>query len=236
MKHSTEFDEIVVFGSRGHTMMILTGLNALWNGRVHVRAVIDDEQNGGTHPLLGVPVISSDDRLAHYPDLPVLVTPGSPALREKVISRLSQEGATLATTSMHGQPLVDPSVHFGAGAIVGPYTRLGPNVRIGTGAQILSTIIAHDVEIGDFSTVSVHSSVMGHVVIGKGVNVAPNAMIANGTRDRPLHIGDGAIIGVGAVIARDVPAGARMVGNPAMTVERWKALNRLLDEQADATH
>ena len=66
--------------------------------------------------------------------------------------------------------------------------------------------------------------------IGSGVNIAPHAVIGNGTPDRPLRIGDGAIIGVGAVVTRDVPAGARMIGNPAMPVERWKTLNRLLDQ------
>ncbi|MFD2842354.1 hypothetical protein [Paracoccus cavernae] len=54
-------------------------------------------------------------------------------------------------------------------------------------------------------------------------------MIGNGTRERPLMIGDGAVIGVGAVVVRDVESGAKMVGNPAMTVERWKKFSRLLD-------
>ena len=72
---------------------------------------------------------------------------------------------------------------------------------------------------------------MGHVIIGRGVTIAPNAVIGNGTRDRPLRIGDWAVIGIGAVVVRDVEPGARMIGNPAMTVDRWKAFSRWLDTQ-----
>ncbi|QRZ14928.1 acetyltransferase [Paracoccus methylovorus] len=229
MKSTTEFNKITVFGARGHSLMILRGLQEYWRGRVKVRALIDDVDNGHTHPGLGIPVISSDQRLSDYPDLPVLVTPGSGSLRAQVIARLAGEGATLATAICPDQVHVDPEVTYGFGSIVTAHTRLGPAVRIGDGAQVLATMIAHDVEIGAFSNLNVHSSVLGHVIIGREVNIAPYAVIGNGTRERPLRIGDGAVIGVGAVVVRDVPEGARMVGNPAMSVERWKALNRLID-------
>ena len=48
------------------------------------------------------------------------------------------------------------------------------------------------------------------VVIEDDVWVGPNATILKGVR-----IGAGAIIEPGALITRDVPAGARMIGNPA---------------------
>lgn len=229
MKSTTEFDEITVFGARGHSLMILRGMEEYWLGRVRVRALIDDIDSGHTHPDLGIPVISSDQRLSDYPDLPVLVTPGSTSLRGQVIARLAGEGAALATAICPDQPHVDPAAAYGPGCLVTPYTRIGPGVRIGEGAQVLATMIAHDVEIGACSNLNAHSSVLGHVIIGREVNVAPYAVIGNGTPDRPLRIGDGAVIGVGAVVVRDVPEGGRMVGNPAMSVERWKALNRLID-------
>ncbi len=229
MKSTTEFHEIAVFGAHGHSVMVLQGLEDLWRGRVRVRALIDDLSHGFQHPALGVPVISSDERLARFPDLPVLVTVYAPALRARVFARLAAEGAVLATVPGAPGTHVDPGVVYGPGSIVAPHTRLGPAVRIGTGGFVMAELVAHDVEIGDFTTLGPYCTVLGHAVIGRDVNIAPRAIIGNGTADRPLRIGDGAVIGVGAVVARDVPAGARMVGNPAMTVERWRALNRLLD-------
>lgn len=231
MKATTELGEIAVFGAHGHSVMILRGMEEHWQGRVRARVLIDDIENGFVHPGLNIPVISSVDRLRDYPDLPVLVTPGSSALRAETCARLAAEGATLFTASCPGQLHVDPGVDYGAGCLVAPRVRLGPDVRIGEGAQVLSVLIAHDIEIGAYSTLNSNTSVMGHVIIGRGVTIAPNAVIGNGTRDRPLRIGDWAVIGIGAVVVRDVEPGARMVGNPAMTVERWKAFSRWLDTQ-----
>jgi serine acetyltransferase len=76
--------------------------------------------------------------------------------------------------------------------------------------------------------IGVDVTICGHVEIGDDVNIAPRAVVGNGRPGRPLRIGAGAVLGVGAVVTRDVPAGARMVGNPAMTLQEWARLRRLL--------
>ncbi|RJL03310.1 acetyltransferase [Paracoccus siganidrum] len=228
MKSTTEFDEITVFGARGHSLMILRNMEEYWRGRVRIRALIDDIENGFSHPGLGVPVISSATRLRDYADLPVLLTVTSTSLRKRVAAQLADEGATLATAICPERPLVDPVVDYGAGCVCLPTTRIGPDVRIGAGTIVLSSLIAHDVEIGDFSTLAGESFVSGHVKIGAQVNIAPRAVISNGRRTRPLRIGDGAEIGTGAVVVRDVASGERLIGNPAMPIRNWVKLQRLL--------
>lgn len=228
MKSTTEFNEITVFGARGHTLMILRGLEQQWQGRVRIRALIDDIENGFEHPILGVPVISSSDRLRDHADRPVLLTVSNPALRRKVAGELSAAGATLATVAWPGLPHVDPDVRYGAGALVMPWTRIGPAVDIRAGAMVLGAAIAHDVCIGAFSTLAFDTMVAGHVRIGETVNIAPRGSIANGTRSRWLQIGDGAEIGTGAVIVGHVAARARMIGNPAMPLRDWVRLRSLL--------
>jgi acetyltransferase-like isoleucine patch superfamily enzyme len=52
------------------------------------------------------------------------------------------------------------------------------------------------------------------VRIGNDVWIGPNATILKG-----VCIGDGAFIEPGSVVTRDVPAGARVLGNPAEVVE-----------------
>lgn len=229
MRSTSEFDEITVFGARGHSLLILRAMQEHWQGRVSIRALVDDVENGFIHPSLDIPVISSCARLHDYADIPVMLTPASAALRRDTALRLAEEGAILATAHCYGMPHVDPAVTYGPGCVVAPMARLGANIVVGAGAQVLCDLVAHDVVIGAYSTLNATVSVLGHVIIGEGVNIAPNAVIGNGTRERPLMIGDGAVIGVGAVVVRDVESGAKMVGNPAMTVERWKKFSRLLD-------
>lgn len=231
MKATTEFSEITVFGARGHSLMILRGLEEHWQSRIRIRALIDDIENGFHHPGLGIPVISSQERLRDHADLPVLLTVSDPGLRRRVAARLESEGATLATAVFPDQRHVDPHVHFGPGTVCMPWTRIGPSVSTGTCAIILATIVAHDVQIGDFSTLAGEACILGHVQIGREVNIAPRAVIANGTRKRWLKVGDGAEIGVGAVVVGDVSPGMRLIGNPAMPLRDWVRLRRLSRRQ-----
>lgn len=60
-----------------------------------------------------------------------------------------------------------------------------------------------------------HGEVLRPVVIGRGVWLGFRSMVCPGVR-----IGDGAVVGMGAVVSRDVPAGATMVGNPAVEIDR----------------
>ncbi|HYG33709.1 MAG TPA: hypothetical protein VEC99_02930, partial [Clostridia bacterium] len=57
--------------------------------------------------------------------------------------------------------------------------------------------------------------VSGFVQLGRSCYVGAGAMI----RQR-LQIGDGALVGIGAVVLRDVPAEMTVVGNPARPLVR----------------
>lgn len=228
MKATTQFDEITVFGARGHSLMILRGLDQAWHCRVRIRALVDDIENGFDHPSLGVPVISSATRLRDHAATPVLLTVTNPALRRRVAGNLVKEGATLATAAFPGAPHVDPDVQFGPGSVCMPWTRIGPAVTVGACAILLASTIGHDVEIGAFATLAGEAFVSGHVRIGDDVNIAPRAVISNGTRRRMLEIGAGAEIGTGAAVTGSVAPGARMIGNPAMPIRDWVRLRRLL--------
>jgi acetyltransferase-like isoleucine patch superfamily enzyme len=52
------------------------------------------------------------------------------------------------------------------------------------------------------------------VIIGNDVWIGPNATILKG-----VCIGDGAIVEPGALVVHDIPAGARVIGNPARAIE-----------------
>ena len=78
----------------------------------------------------------------------------------------------------------------------------------------LYSYVAHDCVIGDFVTFAPGVKCNGNVFIEDHSCIGTGAMLLPGTHDAPLVIGRGAVVGIGAVVTRSVPAGATVVGNP----------------------
>lgn len=85
------------------------------------------------------------------------------------------------------------------------------NTFIGEGVKIDNLVhIAHGAQIGSNSLIIANAMVGGSAVIGKNVWVAPSASVIN-----KIKIGDDAVIGIGAVVIKDVEDATTVVGNPA---------------------
>lgn len=84
------------------------------------------------------------------------------------------------------------------------------STHIGRNAKVDNLVhIAHGVEIGENTLVIANAMVAGSVKLGKNVWVAPSASILN-----QKTVSDNAIIGMGAVVIKDVKPGEVIVGNP----------------------
>lgn len=102
------------------------------------------------------------------------------------------------------------------GAIFCPFTMVTSNVKIGKffHANIYS-YVAHDCIIGDYVTFAPNVHCNGGVIIEDGAYLGTGVIIKQGTQDRPIVIGQGAVCGMGAVITKSVPPFETVVGNPA---------------------
>ncbi|MBV9978921.1 bifunctional UDP-N-acetylglucosamine diphosphorylase/glucosamine-1-phosphate N-acetyltransferase GlmU [Bradyrhizobium sp.] len=127
---------------------------------------------------------------------------------------------------------------IGRNAQVGPYARIRPGTSLGDGAKIGNFVEAKASTLGAGVKVN-HLSYIGDTEIGPNTNVGAGTITCNydgfgkhkttigkgvfvGTNSSlvaPIKIGDGAYIGSGSVITRDVPA-------DAMAVERSTQNNR----------
>ena len=94
-------------------------------------------------------------------------------------------------------------------------TRIGNHCLLMVGAHV-----AHDCRIGDFVTFAPAAHCNGRVVIEDYAYIGSAAVIKQGTPDKPMVIGKGAIVGMGAVVTKSVPPYTTVVGNPAAPLAR----------------
>jgi len=90
------------------------------------------------------------------------------------------------------------------------------NTIIRKGVKIDNLVhIAHNVEIGENTMVVALAMIAGSVKIGKNCWISPSSSIRE-----QLTIGDNVLIGLGAVVIKDVESNSVMVGNPAKLLRK----------------
>ncbi len=101
-------------------------------------------------------------------------------------------------------------------------TRVGPGLQIQHGTGL---VVNHDTQIGQNCTLR-HCTTIGNKqradgsftdspIIGDNVDIGSNSVILGA-----ITIGDGAVIGAGSVVVKDVPAGCVVAGNPAKVIRQ----------------
>ena len=75
--------------------------------------------------------------------------------------------------------------------------------------------IAHNVSVGENTLITAGATISGSVDIGRGVWISPEAAVING-----VSIGDHAVIGIGAVVIKDVEQDNVVAGVPAKPMVR----------------
>lgn len=153
-------------------------------------------------------------------DRKVVIALGSSAARRKLAERCEAAGLSFGSVCDPTHIRYD-GVTIGEGAVLCAFTMCTTNVRIGRHFQSnFYSYVAHDCVIGDFVTFAPRVNCNGNVIIEDDVYVGTGAFIKQGSPGKPLRIGRGATIGMGAVITKDVPPGVTIVGNPARILTR----------------
>ena len=115
---------------------------------------------------------------------------------------ISQVSRFLTGIEIHPGARIGPGlfIDHGMGVVIGETTEIGEDVTIYQGVTLGGT---------GKETGKRHPTLRDRVIVGTGARVLG-----------PLEIGDGAKVGAGAIVIRDVPANSTVVGNPGRTVVR----------------
>jgi sugar O-acyltransferase (sialic acid O-acetyltransferase NeuD family) len=157
----------------------------------------------------GVKHIGPISHLAELPeDVRYVIGIGDPAFRRKVDEQFQARSCPVL---VHPSVTQGREVQLGPGTIVCSHVSLTNHIKMGRHVHVnINSTVGHDVTLGDYVTMSPLVAISGNVTaeagafFGTGCNVNPR-----------LTVGEGAVVGTGAAVVRNVEAWTTVVGVPA---------------------
>jgi bifunctional UDP-N-acetylglucosamine pyrophosphorylase/glucosamine-1-phosphate N-acetyltransferase len=161
------------------------------------------------------------------------------------------ENCTLGCGVLVRQSCVLAESTVADGAKIGPFAHLRPGSEIGEDAHVGNFVETKKAKLGKGAKAN-HLTYLGDAEVGAGSNIGAGVITCNydgvhkhktrigkdafigsdSTLVAPVEVGDGAYIGAGSCITKDVPAGALAVGRARqLTKEGWGAARRALRQK-----
>ena len=160
------------------------------------------------------------EALANNSDWEVVIAVADASIRRRLADKCDaarvRAGNLVASDHQRGDKvIVQEGAVFCGGTICTSNLRIGRHFHCN-----IFSYVAHDCEVGDFVTLAPRVCINGNVIIEDDAYIGTGAVLKQGTRDKPLRIGRGSTVGMGAVVTRDVAPNTVVVGNPARVLER----------------
>lgn len=222
-RRGREADESVVAGGKNpQTIRIIEavlenrGLVPGCDERMEYLGFLDNDAAKKGTDFYGYPIFGGFEVLDDFSgeDIHfVNIITGTMAIRFETTREIVSRGFPLAN-------LIHPSVdlrmtHIGVGNYIQEAVQIQAEVSIGNNTSIhMGTLIGHETKIGDSTFIAHAVAISGEVEIGDGVTIGTNSTILP-----RVKVGNWSTIGAGAVVIKDVPDYAVVVGNPAKVIK-----------------
>ena len=160
----------------------------------------------------GITVLRFDDviRLYDSANLQFVIAVGEPITRAKLYNKVKNSGYTCAIL-VHPDVYIPETTILQEGTVIQKNAFISCNIYIGKNVFIQpAAVVGHDVKIRDNSVISMNVSIGGACTINENVYIGLNASVRE-----LVTIGMDSIIGMGAVVIKDIPQNVIALGNPA---------------------
>ena len=212
--------KLIIIGGYGNGTVVqstvedINDVNPEWE----ILGFLNDRE---TEPINGYPVIGkidkvTVDRYIDDPDVYFFYSLISVKLNFNFLHKLldMEIPKERFATIIHPTAVISKFAHIGYGTCIQPFVSVGPNTKIGNHVQIYAqSLIGHGSKLDDYAYVA------NNACIGADVHLREGAYLGtNSTSLEFVKFGKWSITGIGAVVLKDVPDYAKMVGNPARQI------------------
>ncbi len=215
-------DDIIILGAGGLGQEIVWLIEEIneekkkWN----LIGYMDSHPAVQNKSFIGYPVIGPYTLVEKYPNAYYVIAFGDPRLRkrivENVISNHNIKWANLYSPTVK----IHPSHKIGTGVIIGRYTDLTVNCKIGNFVMLnIHVVLGHNVVIGDYSIISPNVTINGGARVGQACSIGANAFI------RDITIKDNVTVGASSCVVKDIESDCVIAGVPARIIHKGKPIH-----------
>jgi sugar O-acyltransferase (sialic acid O-acetyltransferase NeuD family) len=174
-----------------------------------LRGFLDDIKPAGTKH--GGTIVLGDTDSTLDPSATYILALGKPEHRMALAQKFSKKAARFVSI-IHPQSYVAATARVGNGSIVTPFAFIGPETNIGEHNLFnVHSSVGHEAVTGHGCVLSPYAGLHGAAHLGTGVFLGNSACIT-----AKIKVGDHVNVSAGAVVYKDIPAGAWALGNPAL--------------------
>lgn len=180
-----------------------------WEKIIFVDDVIPDDR------VHGIEKFSFDEFKKIYTpnDVKFVIANGEPVVRDLLYNKVKESGYNFDTL-IHPDVRISKTTTLGDGVIINMGVIITCDIAIGNNVYFQPfSCVGHDAKIDDSCVISSYSAICGHCEIGKASYIATHSAIKEN-----IKVGSNCIVGMGAMVLRNVPDKMVVLGNPARII------------------